>query len=637
MAATAGGIRAGKAFVIIEAVDRTALVLRKVSANLKALGTEIMALGTRMLSIGAVSLLPTAFTVKAASDLVEATNRLNQVFGSAAAEAHAFVEEMANLGRSRREISEALSGFQGMFVGLGFGQQEAARMSTTLTGLALDFASFNNLSDGEAIERFLAGLSGSSEVFDRFGINIKEAQLKAQLAMMGVTGTATEQQKVLARLAIIQKAMGDQGATGDAVRTAGEFAGRMKALKGTIENVAASIGKSFLPVLVPLINGLRRFVEENETLITFLLLGGLAIGALGAATLAFGLTLKIVAFWLGAVAVLLKLTIGLVAFLLSPIGAFVALLVAGVVAFLRFTETGRATLSGLASGFGELLRIANQTIGMIGQAIKAGRWDLAAKAAWQGIKLAWLTGVDVLLDIWDRFKIAFWERLNAFRFGFLDVMSDLWAGIQVIWHEAIFGLRKLLFDLETEFLVFRQKTRNLNPFNNEELDPEVTRRQRDGYWRDEETNHRAGMDDIGDELDARRKAIKAAQDADNERRRKEADASDKAREDQKRKAQEDLDKTAEEIRRAAQAAAKEIGKSATPEFGAGDFAAGVEKIKSIRGLERGTVEAAEQAQKNRQEATMLTSIANNTAATATSTQDIQKILAGLSLAIGSVP
>lgn len=42
----------------------------------------------------------------------------------------------------------------------------------------------------------------------------------------------TEQEKALARLNIIARAMGDQGAIGDAVKTAGSFTNQMKRLRG---------------------------------------------------------------------------------------------------------------------------------------------------------------------------------------------------------------------------------------------------------------------------------------------------------------------------------------------------------------------------------------------------------------------
>src|SRR5690606_31067061 len=106
--------------------------------------------------------------------------------------------------------------------GLGFGAEQSRKFSQQLAQLALDFASFNNMSDAEAQQRFISALSGSSEVLDMFGVNIKQAALEQELLQQGVKKAWTEvseQEKAVARLSIIMRSMTDQGAVGDAVRT----------------------------------------------------------------------------------------------------------------------------------------------------------------------------------------------------------------------------------------------------------------------------------------------------------------------------------------------------------------------------------------------------------------------------------
>src|SRR5690606_31944363 len=118
------------------------------------------------------------------------------------------------VGRSVVDIQDSMSAYQAMFVGLNFDPSQARQMSEALQALALDFGSFFNLSDKEASDRFLSALSGSSEVFDRFGINIKAAAMDQKLLEMGLdktTATATEQEKVMARVAIITQSLTKQG------------------------------------------------------------------------------------------------------------------------------------------------------------------------------------------------------------------------------------------------------------------------------------------------------------------------------------------------------------------------------------------------------------------------------------------
>ena len=113
----------------------------------------------RMLLIGGGGL---AFFVKQAADAEESANRFRQVFGDLADDAEKFsTTTAAAVGRSAIDIRDSLATFQSFFVGMGFGRKEAQGLSERMSTLAIDFASFNNLADSEALERFISALSGS--------------------------------------------------------------------------------------------------------------------------------------------------------------------------------------------------------------------------------------------------------------------------------------------------------------------------------------------------------------------------------------------------------------------------------------------------------------------------------------------
>jgi hypothetical protein len=233
---SAGAIRAGKAVVEFFADDaRLRRAMTRISRRMKTLGTSAAKIGLGVAgSISALSVPVAAASLAAAGRAQETLNKLRAVFGSSAAEAEAFADAVASsVGRSSTDIQDALSTFQAFAVGLGFGRGQAAQMSRELTTLALDLASFHNIADDDAFGRFISAMSGSSEVLDRFGINIRQAALQQELLAMGVRRSwseITEQEKVAARLAIIARAMGDQGAVGDAVRTAASWTNTTKRL-----------------------------------------------------------------------------------------------------------------------------------------------------------------------------------------------------------------------------------------------------------------------------------------------------------------------------------------------------------------------------------------------------------------------
>lgn len=243
----------------------------------------------RFLLIGAGAL---AAFVKVAADAEETANKFDAVFREGAPGVRRWAEDLADaVGRQRQQLEETLSGFQAFFVGLGFGATQAEEMSKKMQTLAIDFASFNNLADAEASQRFISALAGSSEVLDRFGINTKQAALNQELLSRGIEGgifKASEQEKAISRLNIIYRAMGEQGAIGDAIRTQDSMANQFKRLLADVKDLAIQLGETFMPIAKDLVTWLiniakvsKEWVMENGELLIKLI----AFGAIGAATI----------------------------------------------------------------------------------------------------------------------------------------------------------------------------------------------------------------------------------------------------------------------------------------------------------------------------------------------------------------
>ena len=291
-------------------------------------------------------------------------------------------------------------------------------MAQQLQGLAIDFASFNNLSDQEGVERFISALSGSSEVLDKFGINIKAAALDQQFLRMGLsvtTAKATEQQKVMARLAIITEAMGSQGAIGDAIKTSGSFANQLKRLKSQVKDTAAELGKALLPVLGPMLKSLNRavtavaeWIKENPGLAQSIAKVAVAVGIAGVALLG-----------LGAAAFVLSAIASAAAMIVSPVGLAAAAVVALVVALKQFNILDK--ISGM---FGQLGNRAGEVIDGIKQALMSGDVTTAAKIFWLGLKREFLIGSRFLRQPGQFFK----EKSSSFVAGLAQFGVNLGAG-----------------------------------------------------------------------------------------------------------------------------------------------------------------------------------------------------------------
>jgi len=153
---------------------------------------------------------------------------------------------------------------------------------------------------------------------------------------------------------------------------------------------------------------------------------GAVIMAIGGAIMGIGFTLSA----LGSIIIAAKVAFGL---LLSPIGLIAAALVAGVAAWLMWTESGQKALDTLGGGLAALGNWAMEVFGAIGAALASGNLKAAADVAWAALKVAWQTGMDWLLTHWENLQ-----------FSIRKAMAESLNGVQVLWQTWVFTLQKLI-------------------------------------------------------------------------------------------------------------------------------------------------------------------------------------------------
>lgn len=382
----ARALRAGKAVIELSLltgdVDKQ---LKKVENRLRDFGKGLRSIGSSGLKLSAAIVTPFVAAIKVASDAQESMSRFKQVFGEQGAAAEQFANTLSkSVGRSAIDVRNGLSTFQSFFVGLGFSAEKSRELSQQLQALSIDFASFNNLSDEESLQRFISALSGSSEVLDKFGINIKQAALEQELLKMGVKKSwleVTEQEKSIGRLAIIMRAMSDQGAVGDAVRTSGSFANQLKMTQGRLKDLADAIGQKVIPVAAEWLGSFNSILSVVgklngilggflSTVFDLAIKIGILSGALYGLGLAFAAAGKAARGFRYALAFLSK----------HPIIGVLTLIAAGAL--------------GVASAFGEAGDEAEEFAGSLDKAIAKAEADLEAlkkkgadKGGWFGAPL----------------------------------------------------------------------------------------------------------------------------------------------------------------------------------------------------------------------------------------------------------
>lgn len=193
---------------------------------------------------------------KAASDFEETATKFHAVFKEFSADALAWADRFASsVGRAKTEILAWMARLQDTFVPLGFARDKAAQLSSQITMLGVDLASFNNMVDTDVIENLTSAITGQHIAVRKYGVVLNEASLNQALWNVGISGgvrAATNLEKVQARLTIIMSATKD--AQGDAIRTAGSFENQMKFLKAAIEDVKVELGDELNKVILEFIH-----------------------------------------------------------------------------------------------------------------------------------------------------------------------------------------------------------------------------------------------------------------------------------------------------------------------------------------------------------------------------------------------
>ena len=200
-----------------------------------------------------------------AGDAEEQMNKASVVFGASTNSVLKFAQETSDAtGRSRFSLIQMSASVQDILVPMGMLRHEAANLSKEIVKTAIDVASFNNVSESDAMRDFNSALVGNHETVRKYGIVISEARMQQVAMDQGIikTGeTLTDQQKILARLAILQ--MDTSDAMGDAERTADSYANVMKALGAEFEETGIALGKMLMPivkafakVLIPLVQAI---------------------------------------------------------------------------------------------------------------------------------------------------------------------------------------------------------------------------------------------------------------------------------------------------------------------------------------------------------------------------------------------
>lgn len=292
-------------------------------------------------------------SVMAASNLNEAISKVGVVFGENSKEIESWANgATASFGMSERAALTSVGTFGNLFSAFGLGSEDTKKFSTSLTELAVDMASFNDMPVDDALNALRSGLSGETEPMKKFGSVLSETRLKTEALTLGLIKNTKEAldpaAKAQAAYSLIMKDTAVQ--QGDYERTAGGTANTMRRVAAEMDNAKVAIGQGLLPVF----NGLLKVLEKG--VVPVLKKFGEFLSNNKEAVMAFGIAVTAGAVAWGAYTAAVKVAEIAQKLLngtmkMNPIGlaiVAVGLLAAGIVTLWKKSETFRSVVINVA-------------------------------------------------------------------------------------------------------------------------------------------------------------------------------------------------------------------------------------------------------------------------------------------------
>lgn len=205
--------------------------------------------------------------IELASALTEVQNVVDTTFREGAGQINEWSKNaISKFGLSELQAKQFTGTIGAMAKGAGVGLDKLNAMSTGLTGLAGDYASFYNLPIEEAFNKIRAGLSGETEPLKQIGKDMSAAGLDAFALAQGIgktTAQMTMAEKYQLRYAYLMSQSKDQ--IGDFNKTLGEsYANQKRVLGVQFDQALANLARATLPALTSAFTSLNAIMSKID-------------------------------------------------------------------------------------------------------------------------------------------------------------------------------------------------------------------------------------------------------------------------------------------------------------------------------------------------------------------------------------
>lgn len=202
------------------------------------------------------------------SDLQEVQNVVDVTFTTMNEQVNEFAKNAAESAGLSETMAKRYTGtFGAMAKAFGFAEGEAFSMSTSLTQLAGDVASFYNLTQDEAYTKLKSVFTGETESLKDLGVVMTQTALDSFAMAKGygkTTKQMSEQEKVALRYAFVLDQL--SAASGDFVRTQDSWANQTRILSLNFDSFKANIGQALINIFTPFLKVVNQIVDKMAQL-----------------------------------------------------------------------------------------------------------------------------------------------------------------------------------------------------------------------------------------------------------------------------------------------------------------------------------------------------------------------------------
>lgn len=202
------------------------------------------------------------------SDLAEVQNVVDVTFTTMSDKVNEFAKNaMTSAGLSETMAKRYVGTFGAMSKSFGFSEAQAYDMSTALTQLTGDVASFYNISQDLAYIKLKSVFTGETETLKDLGVVMTQSALDQYALANGygkTTSAMTEQEKVALRLAFVQKQL--SAASGDFIRTSGSWANQVRVMQLQLQSLKATVGQGLINIFTPILKVINILLGKLATL-----------------------------------------------------------------------------------------------------------------------------------------------------------------------------------------------------------------------------------------------------------------------------------------------------------------------------------------------------------------------------------